>query len=129
MAQVNVTISGKTYRMACDDGEEQHLADLAERLDRSIEQLRQRFGEIGDQRLTVMASLTFADQAAEAERRIAHLERHLAESERARLAAAEQGSSDVARTASAIEAVAERIESLAGRVGGGSVGPKSNGGQ
>ena len=48
MAQVNVTISGKTYRMACDDGEEDHLAGLAERLNQSIEQLRARFGEIGD---------------------------------------------------------------------------------
>jgi len=36
MAQVNVTISGRTYRMACDDGEEDHLAQLAERLNRSI---------------------------------------------------------------------------------------------
>ena len=34
MAQVNVTISGKTYRMACDDGQEEHLTGLAERLDR-----------------------------------------------------------------------------------------------
>jgi cell division protein ZapA len=118
VGQVNVTINGKHYRMACDDGEEAHLSALAERLNASIEALRERFGEIGDQRLTVMAAITFADQAAEAQRRISHLEQVLAESERARLAAAEQGHDDTSRTASAIQAVAERIESLAGKVGG-----------
>ena len=65
MAQVNVTISGKTYRMACEDGQEEHLAGMAEQLNQSIEQLRDRFGEIGDQRLTVMAAITLADQNAE----------------------------------------------------------------
>src|SRR3954463_4094444 len=48
MVQVNVTINDKHYRMACDDGEEAHLAGLAERLNASIEALRERFGEIGD---------------------------------------------------------------------------------
>jgi len=89
MGQVNVTINDKHYRMACDDGEEAHLAGLAERLNESIEALRERFGEIGDQRLTVMAAITFADQAAEAQRRIAHLEHQLSEAENARLAARE----------------------------------------
>ena len=84
MGQVNVTINDKHYRMACDDGEEAHLAGLAERLNESIEALRERFGEIGDQRLTVMAAITFADQAAEAQRRIAHLEHQLSEAENAR---------------------------------------------
>src|SRR5260221_14407692 len=89
MAQVSVKISGKTYRMACDDGEEEHLADLAERLDRSIEHLRQRFGEIGDQRLTVMAAITLADQQAEAERRLAAGEAEGADSDDARAAIVE----------------------------------------
>jgi hypothetical protein len=47
MAQVNVTISGRSYRMACDDGEEEHLGELADHLDRTIERLRGEFGEIG----------------------------------------------------------------------------------
>ena len=55
MPQVNVTINGKVYRMACDDGQEAHLEGLAERLNVTIDRLRQSFGEIGDQRLTVMA--------------------------------------------------------------------------
>ncbi len=118
MGQVNVTINGKQFRMACDDGQEAHLSGLAERLNASIEVLRERFGEIGDQRLTVMAALTFADQQAEATRRIAALEAQLADSERARLAAAEQGHTDAGRAADAILAVAERVEALADKVAG-----------
>ncbi len=47
---------------------------MAERLNDSIEQLRARFGEIGDQRLTVMAAITLADQHAEAERRLRQIQ-------------------------------------------------------
>ncbi len=78
MAQVNVTISGKSYRMACDDGQEAHLISLGERLNGIIDQLRLRFGEIGDQRLTVMAAITMADQFSEAERRAVQLEAEVA---------------------------------------------------
>ena len=118
MAQVKVTISGKTYRMACDDGEEGHLADLAERLDRSIEHLRHRFGEIGDQRLTVMAAITLADQQAEAERRLATVEAEVSESEDARAAIVERQSAADAGVTGALNAIAERIEALAARLGG-----------
>lgn len=74
MAQVNVKIAGRVYRMACGDGEEDHLHGLAARLDAKIAELRGAFGEIGDGRITVMAALTIADQLAEAERQIAALE-------------------------------------------------------
>jgi cell division protein ZapA len=68
MGQVNVTISGKTYRMACDDGQEEHLEDLGRQLGDTIELLRSQFGEIGDQRLTVMAPSPLADRFSEYER-------------------------------------------------------------
>ena len=118
MAQVNVTISGKTYRMACDDGEEKHLSSLAERLNNSIEQLRARFGEIGDQRLTVMAAITLADQQSEAERRLARMEAEVAALEDAHTDAVQrQGMADTG-IAGAIVAVAERVEAVAARIGG-----------
>src|SRR5258708_23589910 len=65
MGQVSVTINGRQYRMACDDGQEDHLTRLAEDLDQRIEQLRTDFGEIGDMRLTVMAALIVADELSE----------------------------------------------------------------
>lgn len=117
MAQVNVTISGKTYRMACDDGEENHLADLAERLNSSIEQLRARFGEIGDQRLTVMAAITLADQHAEAERQLAQMEAEVAGLEDAHADVVARHGTAETGVAEAIVAVAERIEAIAARIG------------
>ena len=71
MSQVNVTINGRQFRMACEDGEEARLSRLAEELDASIATLRTRFGEIGDTRLTVMAALTLADQLVGDEGKIA----------------------------------------------------------
>ena len=81
MAQLSVTIGGRTYRLACNPGEEARLEALAQGLDRKIQEMREAFGEIGDQRLTVMAALTFADDAAES--------RALAQREAARADAAD----------------------------------------
>jgi cell division protein ZapA len=118
MGQVNVTISGKTYRMACEDGEEDHLVALAARLNASIEQLRARFGEIGDQRLTVMAAITLADQSAEAERRLAELRASLASLEQVNAELAGQRAANAFEVASALDEVSARLEALAVSVAG-----------
>ena len=126
MSQVNVTISGKLYRMACDDGQEEHLGRLAERLDHTIERLRGEFGEIGDQRLTVMAAITMADQNSEAERRLAQLESKVAGMEEARAAVVERQQSSEMAVVRSIEAMAERVEALAVRLADGA--HRENGG-
>jgi len=118
VAQVNVTISGKTYRMACDDGQEAHLTALGERLNKTIEMLRERFGEIGDQRLTVMAAITMADQYSETERRLRQVEAEIAGLEEARAAVVERQEQLETKVASAIESIAERLEGVAYRLNG-----------
>ena len=109
MAQVNVKIGGRLYRMACADGEEEHLAALAARVDAKIDELRGSFGEIGDTRITVMAALTVVDQLGEAERRIAALE---GENDRLRGEAAGHD----ARTAALAETVALALDEAAARI-------------
>src|SRR5262245_17797903 len=52
MSHVTVTINGRQYRMACEDGQENHLIGLARDFDQRIIELHERFGEIGDARLT-----------------------------------------------------------------------------
>lgn len=79
MPDVNVEIDGKKYRMACEDGQEEHLLALAHRLDAQVAALRASFGEIGDSRLLVMAGIAVLDQLGEAERRIGELQRDIAE--------------------------------------------------
>ena len=66
MAQVSVTIDGRKYRLACNEGEEARLESLAGVIDDKIGEMRKTFGEIGDQRLVIMAALTIADNLAEA---------------------------------------------------------------
>lgn len=92
MPQIVVSIDGKTYRMACADGEEAHLTGLAADLDTRIGELRGAFGEIGDLRITVMAAIMVSDELSEQRRRVAELEAELA-----RLGA---GGGETARTAS-----------------------------
>jgi cell division protein ZapA len=73
MPEVNVEINGRRYRMACEEGQEAHLLQLAERFNQHIDQFKGGFGEIGDNRLTVMAGIAVMDELAEAERTIARL--------------------------------------------------------
>jgi cell division protein ZapA len=112
MSQVNVTINGRQFRMACEDGQEGHVADLARDLDARIENLRAKFGEIGDTRLTVMAALTVADELAEMGLRMKRLEQELAALQDARVAAADRNKTAQAAVAAALAAAAERIENV-----------------
>ena len=77
MAQVTVTIDGKAYRMACEEGQEAHLTDLATRFDRYVMHLKSQFGEIGDLRVTVMAGIMIMDEVSELTRRVTALEAEL----------------------------------------------------
>lgn len=74
MPEVNVEINGRKYRMACEEGQQQHLIGLAERFNAHVEGLKGAVGEIGDNRLTVMAGIAVVDELAEAEKRIKALE-------------------------------------------------------
>jgi cell division protein ZapA len=112
MAQINVTINGRQFRMACEDGQEGHLVELARDLDVRISGLRGKFGEIGDTRLTVMAALTVADELAEAGHRVKRLEEELAALQDARVLTSDRNKAAQASIAAALRAAAERIESI-----------------
>ncbi|HVY50052.1 MAG TPA: cell division protein ZapA, partial [Devosia sp.] len=79
MPDVVVEIAGKKYRIACEEGQEQHLLDLAGEFNRRVETFKGTFGEIGDTRLTVMAGIAVLDELAEAQRRIESLKADIAE--------------------------------------------------
>jgi len=118
MAQVTVTIGGRGYRLACNEGEEPHLEELARVVDAKFEAMHRAFGEIGDQRLIVMAALTVADELTEARRRVAALE---AEVERAavrdRVARRDVEIQAVA-AAQAFGELSQRIEKMAAALSG-----------
>ena len=113
MPQVTVTISGRTYRMACGEGEEGRLEGLAALYDGKIQDLRGSFGEIGDMRLHVMAALTLADEFTETRTKLDALAGEVA-ALRARAAAGEErAGAREAQLADALVEAAERIERLA----------------
>ncbi|OHC75820.1 MAG: hypothetical protein A3G18_12750 [Rhodospirillales bacterium RIFCSPLOWO2_12_FULL_58_28] len=66
MAQVTVAINGRKYQIACDDGQEAHLARLGAYVDKRIGELVASIGQVGDARLLVMASLLVADELSDA---------------------------------------------------------------
>ena len=113
MPQVTVTIAGKTYRMACAEGEEGHLEGLAAAYDARIEQMRTSFGEIGDLRLHVMAAIAQADELHETKRRIAALESEVAMLNSVNASRDERLERIEARLAEGVQMAAERIEELA----------------
>jgi cell division protein ZapA len=116
MSQVSVTINGRQFRMACEDGQEGHLMNLARDLDTRIEGLRAKFGEIGDTRLTVMAALTIADSLAETAARIKKLEDDLAALQNARVEALKLDKAARGAITNALNAAAERIESITAKL-------------
>jgi cell division protein ZapA len=112
MNHINVTINGRQYRMACEEGQENRLLRLAESLEARIASLRTKFGEIGDQRLTVMAALTVADELVDAGQHIRSLEEELAALRDVRVVAAERARVTQTAVVNALNSASDRIEKM-----------------
>jgi cell division protein ZapA len=112
MASITATINGRQFRLACEDGEEDHLQALAEKLEQRVSDLHGKFGEIGDTRLTVMAALTIADELVEADKRIRRLEEELTALQDARVLSAERAKEASAAVVNAFNSAADRLEGI-----------------
>ncbi|MDB5503615.1 MAG: hypothetical protein JWR89_3517 [Tardiphaga sp.] len=110
MSHVNVTINGRQYRMACEEGQETRLLRLAESLEFRVENLRGKFGEIGDARLTVMAALTVADELLDANQQVRALQEELAALRDVRVVSADRARATQTAVAAALNSAADRIE-------------------
>lgn len=106
MAQINVEVNGRPYAVGCEDGQEQHLIELAKMFDKQVRQVSQDMGQLGDSRLFLMGALLLADELADIKGRLAALQTDTAklQTERTRLET---------RAVAALEAAAKRIEKLA----------------
>jgi cell division protein ZapA len=110
MSHINVTINGRQYRMACEEGQELRLLKLAETLEARITNLRGKFGEIGDARLTVMAALTVCDELLDTGQHVRKLEEEVESLRNVRNQATDRARATQAAVANALNAAAERIE-------------------
>ena len=103
MSQVTVSINGRNFEIACDDGQEQRVAELAREVDRRIAELAKSVGPVGETRLLLMAGLQIADELDETRDR------------KARLEADRAGTNGDAALADRLDRLAGRVEAIAAR--------------
>jgi cell division protein ZapA len=123
MGQVSVTLNGRTYRLECGEGEETHLIALAEYLGSHVDTMRRKFGQVGDDRLILMASLVVTDELWELRRQMQAMKSTLAEAHRDRSVADQSVKNAQADLAARVSAAADRLEMLNERFGNRAIAP------
>jgi cell division protein ZapA len=112
MGQVSVTLNGRTYRLECGAGEEAHLIGLAEYLGTHVETMKRKFGQVGDDRLILMAALMVTDELWELRRQMQEMKVGLAEARRDKSASDESARALQSDLAARVGAAADRLEML-----------------
>ena len=110
--RVSVTINGQNYPMACEAGEEDHIRNLATRIDDVAQQILASGATINESRLLVMVGLILADRLHEAEGEAEATN----STESPPPAPAPENDQDNETLSASIEALAERLEHLASRL-------------
>jgi cell division protein ZapA len=118
MAQVTVTIDGKSYRMACEEGQEEHLTGLAQTFDQYVIHLKRQFGEIGDLRLTVMAGIMVMDELFEANRAKTALLQEVEGLRKTREGATASAERNDAAVAGMISEIAQQVKEISAKLEG-----------
>lgn len=115
---VSVIIDGKTYRMACDEGQEDHLRSLAERMDSAITTLKDGFGDVGDQRLAIMGGIMIADELVETQRQVLSLQAEITSLKDNRSAIVDRYQSTEETLERILHEMSERINGLTTKLDG-----------
>lgn len=79
MPQVEIVIAGRTFEVACQEGEEQYLHSAAAMLDVEAKHLADQIGRLPEARMLLMAGLMLADKTAGLEDRVRTLEAEMDE--------------------------------------------------
>jgi cell division protein ZapA len=104
MPKVHIVVNNRGYDVACDEGQEAHLTELARDLAERVDRLVQSVGQIGDARLLLMAALLLSDELATARRDLEQRDTGRSADEEQRLA------DSLERLAARVEAIAARLE-------------------
>ena len=70
MANVNIRFNGKEFLLSCDDGQEEHLEELAEYFNTKFLNLKSELGNIGENKLLLIASIKVMDEYFETKKKI-----------------------------------------------------------
>src|SRR5712671_4354876 len=117
MPLVNVLVNGRAYTVACDEGEEEHLRELGQYLDKRVRELSATVGQVADSRLLLMAGLVIADELSDALAKLDERNKELTAIKSARALTAESEANDDDRAADVLEFAASRLEAIAARLG------------
>ena len=126
MPQVEITIGGRNFEVACQDGEEQFLMTAAAMLDVEASSLSTQVGRMPESRMLLMAGLLLADRTAGLEDKVREAEGRLAQAQAQLEQAPMQGTVErvevpVVMPTEVIETmsgIAARVESMADEVEG-----------
>lgn len=117
MPLVNIMVNARAYTVACDEGEEEHLRELAEHVDGKVRELLESVGQVGDARLILMAALLITDDYFDAAARLEQRGREVGDLSVAQDQMKERISVAEAGAVSTLESAANRAEELAARLG------------
>ena len=70
MGNVNIKFNGKDFLLSCEDGQEEHLLELAENLNKRFTELKQSLGNIGENKLLIISSISIMDEYFETKKKI-----------------------------------------------------------
>jgi cell division protein ZapA len=112
MAQVTVRVGGYSHPVACQDGQERHLTEMAAEVDKRIGTLKAMGMQFGETRMLLLAALQLADETSDLQAEVAALKAGgaIAAPAPAAPAADPQLAGRLNRLAEAIEAIAATLE-------------------
>lgn len=116
MPLVNVMVNQRAYTIACDEGEEAHLRDLAKHVDTKVRELLESVGQVGDSRLLLMAALLITDDYVDAAARLEARTRELENLVATQADAKSKLDKSEAQIASLLEAATKRAGDIAARL-------------
>lgn len=121
MGQVTIRVNGRTYNVACDDGQEARLIQLSKVIDQKAKIVAQSVGSVGDGFLLLMTSLLIADELDETRTEVSRLERLVARAGTADGAdpdfVEERARAEIeGRVADVIDEAVRKVEDIAGRL-------------
>ena len=70
MANVNIKFNGKDFLLSCEDGQEEHLEELANNLNNKFEELKSDLGNIGENKLLLITAIKVMDEYFETKKKI-----------------------------------------------------------
>jgi cell division protein ZapA len=109
VAEIAVTVNGRSFALSCEDGQENRTRRLAQYIDAKVRDFANALGQVGELRLLLLAALVIVDELAEANQALDEERRRARGEAEAAASAAETAATRIAELAARLEAIAARL--------------------